>query len=100
MCKRVPAQEFESIRQNGKIAISLKEDDELVAVRPTLGESQIIIAAANGKAVRFDERGVREMGRNATGVKGMAVDDTEVIGMCTDQEGEMILKRKVNAEPT
>ena len=91
LCKRVPAQEFESIRQNGKIAISLKEDDELVAVRPTLGESQIIIAAANGKAVRFDERGVREMGRNASGVKGMAVDDSQVIGMCTDQEGEMIL---------
>ena len=91
LCKRVPAAEFDSIRQNGKIAISLKDDDELVAVKPTLGESQIIIAAANGKAVRFDERGVREMGRNATGVKGMAVDDTEVIGMCTDQEGEMIL---------
>ena len=91
LCKRVPASEFESIRQNGKIAISLKENDELVAVRPTLGESQIIIAAANGKAVRFDERGVREMGRNASGVKGMSVDDSEVIGMCTDQEGEMIL---------
>ena len=91
LCKRVPAGEFDSIRQNGKIAISLKEDDELVAVKPTLGESQIIIAAANGKAVRFDERGVREMGRNASGVKGMAADGTEVIGMCTDQEGEMIL---------
>ena len=91
LCKRVPACEFDSIRQNGKIAISLKEEDELVAVRPTMGQSQIIIAAANGKAVRFDERGVREMGRNASGVKGMAADDTEVIGMCTDQEGEMIL---------
>jgi len=91
LCKRVPASEFESIRQNGKIAISLKEDDELVAVRPTLGQSQIIIGAANGKTVRFDERGVREMGRNASGVKGMSVDETEVIGMCTDQEGEMIL---------
>ena len=91
LCKRVPASEFDSIRQNGKIAISLKEEDELVAVRPTLGQSQIIIAAANGKAVRFDERGVREMGRNASGVKGMSVDDSEVIGMCTDQEGEMIL---------
>ena len=91
LCKRVPAQEFESIRQNGKIAITLKEDDELVAVKPTHGQSQIIIGAANGKAVRFDERGVREMGRNASGVKGMSVDDSEVIGMCTDQDGEMIL---------
>ena len=91
LCKRVPAEEFESIRQNGKIAITLKDDDELVAVRPTLGENQIIIGAANGKAVRFDERGVRAMGRNATGVKGMNVDDSEVIGMCTDQEGQNIL---------
>ena len=91
LCKRVPANEFESIRQNGKIAISLKEDDELVAVRPTQGNSQIIIGAANGKAVRFDERGVRAMGRNASGVKGMNVDDSEVIGMCTDAEGSKIL---------
>jgi DNA gyrase subunit A len=91
LCKRVPASEFESIRQNGKIAISLKEDDELVAVRPTLGDSQIIIGAANGKAVRFDERGVRAMGRNATGVKGMNVDGSQVIGMCTDAEGSKIL---------
>ncbi|MBP5280530.1 MAG: DNA gyrase subunit A, partial [Erysipelotrichaceae bacterium] len=91
LVKRVPAAEFESIRQNGKIAISLKEDDELVMVKPTLGDSQIIIGAANGKAVRFDERGVRPMGRNATGVKGMNVDDSEVIGMCTDTEGSNIL---------
>ena len=91
LCKRVPADEFESIRQNGKIAISLKEDDELVAVKPTLGDSEIIIGAANGKAVRFDERGVRSMGRTAAGVKGMNVDGSEVIGMCTSTEGSKIL---------
>ena len=91
LCKRVPAMEFESIRQNGKIAISLKEDDELVAVKPTQGDNQIIIGAANGKAVRFDERGVRAMGRTASGVKGMNVDGSEVIGMCTDAEGSKIL---------
>ena len=91
LCKRVPASEFESIRQNGKIAISLKENDELVAVKPTLGDSQIIIGAANGKAVRFDERSVRAMGRNASGVRGMNVVGTEVIGMCTDAEGSNIL---------
>lgn len=91
LCKRVPASEFESIRQNGKIAISLKENDELVAVKPTLGNSQIIIGAANGKAVRFDERSVRAMGRNASGVRGMNVVGTEVIGMCTDAEGSNIL---------
>ena len=91
LCKRVPAVEFESIRQNGKIAISLKEDDELVAVKATQGDNQIIIGAANGKAVRFDERGVRAMGRTASGVKGMNVDGSEVIGMCTDAEGSKIL---------
>jgi len=91
LCKRVAAEEFESIRQNGKIAIDLKDDDELVVVFPTLGESQIIIGAANGKAVRFDERGVRVMGRTASGVKGMSVENTEVIGACTDQAGRMIL---------
>ena len=91
LVKRVPAEEFESIRQNGKIAISLREDDELVAVKPTEGENQIIIGAANGKAVRFDERSVRPMGRNASGVKGMNVDGSQVVGMCTDQEGQKIL---------
>ena len=91
LVKRVEAKEFDSIRQNGKIAISLKDDDELVAVRPTLGHNQIIIGAANGKAVRFDERGVRAMGRNASGVKGMSVEGSEVIGMCTDEDGTNIL---------
>ena len=91
LVKRVEAKEFDSIRQNGKIAISLKDDDELVAVRPTLGHNQIIIGAANGKAVRFDERGVRAMGRNASGVKGMSVEGSKVIGMCTDEDGTNIL---------
>ena len=90
LCKRVPANEFESIRQSGKIAISLKEDDELVTVKATLGEDEIIIGAANGKTTRFDERGVRAMGRNASGVKGMNADSTEVIGACTSKEGKMI----------
>ena len=91
LCKRVAAEEFASIRQNGKIAITLKEEDELVAVKHTTGDDQIIIAAANGKAVRFDEKGVRAMGRTAGGVKGMNVDDSYVIGACTDHEGKYIL---------
>ena len=90
ICKRVEAREFESIRQNGKIAISMKEDDELVCVRPTNGDNQIIIAAANGKAVRFDERGVRAMGRTASGVRGMNVSDSKVIGACVDSEGDNV----------
>ena len=91
LCKRVEAKEFESIRQSGKIAISLKEDDELVDVKPTLGDDEIIIGAANGKAVRFNENGVRAMGRSASGVKGMNVDGSYVIGCCTSKEGKQIL---------
>ena len=91
LCKRVEAKEFESIRQSGKIAITMKEDDELVTVKPTLGDEEIIIAASNGKAVRFDERGIRAMGRNASGVRGMNVDGSTVIGACTSKEGAQIL---------
>ena len=90
LCKRVEASQFESIRQTGKIAISLNEDDELVSVRPTLGDDEIIIGASNGKAVRFDERGVRATGRNASGVRGMSVDNSEVVGCCTSKEGKMV----------
>ncbi|MDO5440255.1 MAG: DNA gyrase subunit A, partial [Erysipelotrichaceae bacterium] len=90
LCKRVEAKEFESIRQSGKIAISLKDNDELVTVKPTMGEDEIIIGAANGKTCRFDERGVRIMGRNASGVKGMNAEGTDVIGACTSKEGKMI----------
>ncbi len=91
ICKRVAAHEFESIRQNGKIAITLKEDDELIGVKPTRGNEDIIIAASNGKAVRFREDCVRDMGRSASGVRGMDVDGSEVIGVATSNEGSKIL---------
>ncbi len=91
LVKRVHTSEFESIRQTGKIAISLKDDDELIAVKATTGTDEIIIAGANGKAVRFNEADVRPMGRNASGVKGFNVDGSVVIGMATDKEGSYIL---------
>lgn len=91
ICKRVAAHEFESIRQNGKIAITLKDDDELIGVKPTKGDEDIIIAASNGKAVRFREDCVRDMGRSASGVRGMDVDGSEVIGVATSNEGSKIL---------
>lgn len=91
ICKRVPISEFDLIRQNGKIAINLKEDDELINVLTTTGNDQIIIGAANGKAVRFDENDVRSMGRVASGVRAMNVDGSEVIGACTDKDGQYIL---------
>jgi DNA gyrase subunit A len=91
LVKRVAVSEFESIRQSGKIAISLRDGDELIAVKQTTGDDEIIIAGANGKAVRFNENDVRPMGRNAAGVRGFNVDGSEVIGMTTDKEGEYIL---------
>lgn len=89
--KRVEVQEFESIRQNGKIAITLREDDELVGVRMTNGDNEIIIGGSNGKAVRFDENEVRSMGRTASGVIGFNVDEGDVVGIATDREGQYIL---------
>ncbi len=91
LVKRVEVSEFESIRQNGKIAISLKDDDELVAVRLTNGTNEIIIGGSNGKAVRFSEAGVRSMGRSASGVKGFNVDGGSVVGVATDNQGQFIL---------
>ena len=91
LVKRTSVDEFENIRQTGKIAISLKEDDELIAVKLTSGNDQIIIANSNGKAVRFDEDGIRPSGRVASGVKGMNVDGGNVIGIATSSEGNYIL---------
>jgi DNA gyrase subunit A len=89
--KRVQVSEFESIRQTGKIAIGLKEDDELLTVKLTSGNNEIIIAGANGKAVRFNENDVRAMGRTASGVRGFNIDDSFAVGAATDQEGQYIL---------
>ena len=80
LVKKTHIKEFETIRNNGKIAISLKEDDELISVRATNGNDEIIIAANNGRMVRFDEQEVRLMGRTASGVKGIELNHATVIG--------------------
>ncbi|MBQ3273079.1 MAG: DNA gyrase subunit A [Solobacterium sp.] len=89
--KRVEISEFENINRNGKIAIKLKEDDELAFVKGTTGTSDIILAGSNGKAVRFNEVSIRPSGRTAMGVKGFNVDGGHVIGMATGEEGVNIL---------
>ena len=94
LVKRVHINEFERIRQSGKIAISLRDDDQLVSVKLTGGNDQILIAASNGKLVRFEETNVRPMGRSASGVKGINVDGSEVIGMTTDKEGKYIRRER------
>lgn len=91
LVKRTPMSEFDSIRQNGKIAITLRESDELVGVKETTGNDEIIIAGSNGKAVRFHEDGVRPMGRTASGVKGFNIDGSTVVGVATSTEGTHLL---------
>ncbi len=91
LVKRVSIEEFENIRANGKIAISLREGDELAFVKATSGDANIIIAVNNGKAVRFHEGDVRPSGRTAMGVKGVNTDGGIVIGMATSEEGNNIL---------
>ena len=80
LVKKTSLVEFENIRSNGKIAITLKEDDELISVRKTSGNEEILIAASNGRMVRFIESEIRKMGRTASGVKGIDVGDGKVIG--------------------
>lgn len=78
-------------RQNGVNAITLREDDKVIAVRLTDGTNDLVLANKNGRAIRFNEEKVREMGRTATGVKGMTLDaeNDEVIGMiCMPQDTE------------
>ena len=89
--KRVYLSEFARINQNGKIAVGLKDDDELIDVKLTDGTAEIFIASSNGKVVRFNEQDVRCMGRTASGVRGINVGDGEVVGVATSLEGKYIL---------
>ena len=91
LIKRTPMEEFDSIRQNGKIAISLRDGDELVGVKETTGDDEIIIAGSNGKAVRFNENDTRPMGRTASGVKGFNTDGSIVVGVATNRDGTHLL---------
>ncbi|MDH6603311.1 DNA gyrase subunit A [Bacilli bacterium PM5-9] len=92
LVKRTNLSEFESIRQNGKIAISLHDGDELEQVKLTDGSLEIYLASSNGKLVRFDETEVRVMGRNASGVRGINLEsDANVVGLATSEEGNQLL---------
>ena len=93
LVKRTNLTEFENIRTNGKIAILLKEDDELINVQKSNGTSEIIIGASNGRAVRFKETEIRSMGRNTSGVKGIDVDGSIVVGceVITDPDNQQML---------
>ena len=89
--KRVALSEFARINANGKIAVGLKENDELIDVKLTDGNAEIFIASSNGKVVRFNENDIRVMGRTASGVRGINVGTGEVVGVATSLEGKYIL---------
>ena len=89
--KRTAIEEFDNIRKSGKIAIVLKDDDELISVKSTCGKNEIVIGASNGRLVRFEENEVRCMGRSSSGVKGIDLDGAIVVGAETVFPGDMVL---------
>ena len=94
--KKTLLEQYSRPRQNGVNAITIREDDKVIEVRMTNGENEIIIANRNGRAIRFNESTVRCMGRTATGVRGITLDEDgqdEVIGMICikDPETESIM---------
>ena len=92
LVKRTSIAEFENIRVSGKIAIGLKENDELLAVFLTNGDDQILIGASNGRMVKFNESEIRILGRTASGVKGIDIDDnTNCVSASVIKEDDEIL---------
>ncbi len=94
--KKTELSNYSRIRTNGINAINIREDDQVIGVELTNGNDEIIIANAGGRAVRFDESQVRPMGRTATGVQSIILDDDPrdaVVGMCiiNDAESESIM---------
>jgi len=80
--KRTSLSEFASIRQNGKKALTIREDDVLLSVRKTTGENDVVIASSSGNLIWFEETQIRCMGRSAAGVRGIRLNDDEIaIGM-------------------
>ena len=77
--KKTGLTQFESIRQNGKIAITLKENDELIAVKKTGGEDMVLIGSSEGRMVKFTEDEIRDMGRTASGVKGIDLENDAIV---------------------
>src|SRR5690625_5113552 len=90
--KRSSLSQFANIRKGGLIAVGLREDDELISVRLTDGNKDIMIATKQGYLIRFDEQQVRSMGRTAAGVRGISLrDDDEVVSMEILEEGYQVL---------
>ena len=91
LVKRTAVSEFDSIRSGGKICITLKEDDELIAVKKTNGDDYVMLASSTGRMCKFNENEVRIMGRTASGVKGIELDDSSCIGAEIVSEDDVVL---------
>ena len=90
--KRTPLEAFKNIRKSGLIALSIDEGDELCFVKLTDGSSDLLVATRQGKAIRFNESGVRSMGRTARGVRSIKLaEGDEVIGMIVAKDGDRVL---------
>ncbi len=94
--KKTPAEEFSQINRAGKIALGLKEGDQLFGVQPTDGHAKICIASSAGKLCMFDESEVRPMGRNAAGVIAMNLAGAKVVGFSTSLQGNQVLTVSAN----
>ncbi|MDK8181216.1 DNA gyrase subunit A [Paenibacillus sp. UMB4589-SE434] len=77
--KKTPLDDYVNIRKGGLIAINLRDDDDLIGVRLTDGNQQIIMGTSTGMSIRFNEQDVRSMGRSATGVKGISLDNNDKV---------------------
>ena len=91
LIKRCELTEFDNIRRNGKLAITLKEDDELISVMKTDGNQLIAMASSNDRLVKFDENEVRIMGRSASGVRGIDLGDGYCIDANVASDGKEVL---------
>ena len=92
LVKKTPLEEFKNLRKNGLIAINLREGDELLKVKITRGDADIIMITQNGYAIKFNEKSVRPMGRTASGVRAINLKDND-IAVCMDiaVKGEEVL---------
>ena len=93
--KRTSIEEFKNIRQSGKICITLRENDELIAVKMTHGNDLVLLGSSNGRMCKFNEQEVRIMGRTASGVKGIELIDSTCIGAeIANEDSEIIMVTK------
>ena len=91
LIKKTAIEEFDSIRKNGKIAITLKDDDKLISVKKTNGNNNILIGSSTGRMVRFNEDEIRVLGRTASGVKGINVENGTCVGCEIAEDNQNVL---------